>query len=127
MADALRLAGWDIQNISQAFDCKPTDSIPDETIIPWCARNGWVWITADESARREHEVALKQHQVSVLWVVKPAKTGMSTAYQHAHLAAALLKLDDKLSQKPKEAIHCRLGPTLHAQPQELWSTKKRSR
>lgn len=123
MAEALRLAGWDVQSVHEAFNCKATDRVPDEVIIPWCSQHDRVWITADEAARREHEIALKQQLVSVLWVNRP-KGGMSTAYQHAHLAAALLRLDDKLSQRHREAVHCRLGSTLHAVPQEAWSGKK---
>src|ERR1700682_816018 len=71
LAEALRLAGWDALNVNELFGVQPTHSIPDEVIIPRCAAEGRSWITADESARRQHELALKESMVSVLWVKRP--------------------------------------------------------
>lgn len=110
-------------SVNEAFNCAPSDRIPDEKIIPWCARENRVWITADEAARRQHEFALKQHQVSVLWVHRP-KTGMSTAYQHAHLAAALLKVDYLLGQNCKGAVHYAIASPLGSQPREIWRGRR---
>ncbi len=125
LATALELAGWDIKNVYQAFSCGPTDQILDEDIIPWCAAEDRVLISADESARRDHELALKSNLVSVLWIQRP-KTGMSTAYQHAHLAAALMRFDCVVAQRT-EAIHCTDGWTLGAVPKEVWAERRRRR
>lgn len=107
----------------ELFGVSATESVLDEAIIPRCAREGRVWITADERAQRQHEMALKQHLVSVLWVNRP-RGGMSTAYQHAHLAAALLHLDYEFTSRGDHALHYRLGPTLHAKPTELWRSRR---
>jgi hypothetical protein len=100
--------------------------VKDEVIIPRCAEEGRVWITADEAARREHEHALKRHFVSALWVQRP-KAGMSSAYQHALLAAGLLRLDYLLTDRPDYALHYKIGSTLHAVPSETWRQRRTRR
>lgn len=123
LAQALRLAGWDIKNVYEAFGVGPWDRVLDEDIIPWCAREDRVLVTADESARREHELALKANLISVLWLQRPKK-GMSTPYQHAHLAAAMIRFDCDVSNKPKDAVHCTVGWTLGAVPKEVWKQRR---
>lgn len=124
LAEALRLAGWDIRNVYEAFGVGPTDQVLDEDIIPFCARENLALVTADEAARREHELALKTNRISVLWVQRP-KTGMSTPYQHAHLAAALMRFDYHVYCTPKDAVHCSIGSTLGAVPKERWFAPRR--
>jgi len=92
-------------------------------IIPRCATEGRSWITADESARRQHELALKENLVSVLWVKRP-KSGMSTAYQFAVVVTALLRFDIELSRNPGHAIHCGVGSTLSASLERLWEKRR---
>jgi hypothetical protein len=123
IAPALRLAGWDIVNVMELFGVGPRDSVPDDAIIPRCAVDRRIWITADERAQRQHELSLKQHFVSAMWVRRP-RDGMSTAYQHAHLAAALLRLDFELSDLGDQVAHFELGPTLHAVPKEIWKRRR---
>src|SRR5438445_15960 len=94
-------------SVNELFGVQPTESIPDEDIIARCAAEGRSWITADESARRQHELALKENLVSVLWVKRP-KSGMSTAYQFAVVVTALLRFDIELSRNPGHAIHRRV-------------------
>lgn len=40
----------------------------DEVLIPWMAERGYVWITKDETARRQHGSLLSIHRLSVVWV-----------------------------------------------------------
>ncbi len=99
------------------------DQILDEDIISWCAREGRALVTADESARREHEVALKASLINVLWLQRPKK-GISTSYQHAHLAISMMRFDCLASNRPKEAVHCVVGSTLGAAPKEIWRQRR---
>ena len=123
LADAVRNAGWDILYVMELFNVGPLDSVPDELIIPRCAAEGRVWVTADEKVRREHEQALKLNLVSALWVRRPNE-GMSTAYAHALLTTALLRVDVLLTQRPGYAQHYTVGPTLHAQPKLVWERRR---
>ena len=123
LAEALRLAGWNVLSVNELFGVQPTESIPDEDIIPRCAAEGRSWITADESARRQHELALKEKLVSVLWVKRP-KSGMSTAYQFAVVVTALRRFDIELSRNPGHAIHCGVGSTLAASLERLWEKRR---
>jgi hypothetical protein len=45
---------------------------------------------------------------------------MSSPNQHAHLAAALLRLDYEITSEADHALHYELGATLHAAPREIW-------
>lgn len=117
LAEALRLAGWDINSVNEEFSADPRDSIEDDTIIERCAATGRAWITRDSEARREHALALSHHQTSVLWVNAP-KGGTSTAYDHAILVAALLQFDQELTRaEGRGRIHAKIGSTLHAKLQ----------
>jgi hypothetical protein len=118
------LAGWDVVSVNELFNVRPDESIHDQDIIRRCAAENRAWITADESARREHELALKQHLVSVLWVKRP-KAGMSTAYQFAVIVTALLRFDMELARDPGRVLHCTVGSTLGASLQRLWEQHRR--
>lgn len=123
LAAAFQLAGWDIKSVQEWFGVDPEESVLDEVIIPRCGSEGRVWVTADERAQRRHEAALKLHRVSVLWIIRP-NDGMSTAYQHAHIATALLRVDYDLSHRPSEAVHYEVGWTLKAEPKEVWKSRR---
>ena len=110
-------------SVNEWFAADPRHSVADEDIIPRCGREGRAWITADDAARRQHEVVLKGHLVSALWVQRP-KGGMSTAYQYALLTSALLRLDYALTSNRDYALHYRVGSTLHAVPAEAWSHRR---
>ena len=117
------MAGWDVVSVNELFGVRPDESIADQDIIPRCTAEGRAWITADDSARREHELALKQHLVSVLWVKRP-KEGMSTAYQFAVLVTALLRFDMELARDPSRAFHCGVGSSLNASLERLWERRR---
>jgi PIN like domain len=123
LAAALRLAGWDVVSVNEWFAADPRQSVVDEDIIRRCGQEGRASITADDAARGQHEVALKWHLVSVLWVSRP-KGGMSTTYQHALLTSALLRFDYLLSGTADCALHHRVGSTLHAVPVETWRRRR---
>jgi hypothetical protein len=105
------------------FAVGPEDSVPDEEVIPRCAREGRVWVTADERARREHEVSLKANLVSTLWVHRP-REGMSVAFCHALLAPSLLRVDAMLANRSGYAIHFTVGSTLNALPKVVWERRR---
>jgi len=109
--------------VNELFGSDPRQSILDPEIIPRCAAEGRAWVTVDESARREHELALKTHLVSVLWVKRP-REGMSTAYQFAILVTALLRFDMELDKYPGRAIHCGVGSSLNASLERLWERRR---
>lgn len=117
------MAGWQIQSVNELFGAQAHDSVPDQTIIPRCAAEGLAWVTADDSARREHEFALKSNLVSVLWVKRP-KDGMSVAYSFAVLATALLRFDRILDDHPGRAMHCAVGHALSARVDPIWEQRR---
>jgi hypothetical protein len=123
LAQALRLADWDVLSVTELFGVSSQDSIDDSEIIRRCAREGRIWVSVDVAARRQHAFLLQFLGVSVLWVSRP-KEGMSTAYQHALLTAALLRADPEFTSQPHHAIHFTVGSTLNAKPKEVWRQRR---
>ena len=119
----MRRADWYIQSVVEFFDASHEDSIEDDEIIPRCAEAGFAWINADTKARIQHETALKLHRVSVLWVRRPNE-GMTTAYQLAVLARALVMFDSRLAARPDYAQHFEIGWQLGASLKQLWSMRR---
>lgn len=64
IGDALALVEYPISTPES------TDNVHalDEELIPWLAGQGYVWITIDDAAKREHRDRLIHHDLSVLWV-----------------------------------------------------------
>ena len=118
LAQALRIGGWDIENVFEVFGVEPPTRILDEQIIPRCRADGRIWVTADDAARRRHAVQLGAHDIHVLWVRRP-RGRMGTPFQLAHLSQALLKLDMLLAGRRDRHRHYEVGSTLGANPKPL--------
>lgn len=118
LAEALRIAGWPIQNVFELFGVQPPTRILDEQIIPRCREENRIWITADDAARKRHARQLGDHDIRVLWVKRPGGR-MGTPYQLAHLSQSLLKFDMHLATRRERHRHYEIGSTLGATPKPL--------
>ena len=86
--------GFNMTSVSQAFLGRR--SVPDEEIIAWLGVNEEearcsVWVTTDQRARRMHGARIMQTGISVLWIERPSRRGLSSLQE---LQLLSLILDD---------------------------------
>jgi hypothetical protein len=77
LAQVLRLVGYNSVAVSEQF---PPDA-PDPQLILWLGLQRGVWVTADERARRTHSQVIRSSEVSIVWVRRDRRQGMSTKDQ----------------------------------------------
>jgi predicted nuclease of predicted toxin-antitoxin system len=65
IGDMLKQVGYPIVSWRDEFH---EQGIKDPFIIPYLGAKHYVWITKDESARKEHEQAIRVSAISVVWV-----------------------------------------------------------
>ena len=85
--------GFNMTSVSLAFLGRR--SVPDEEIIAWLGINEdgaqySVWVTTDQEARRIHGVRVVQAGISVLWIQRPPRSGL-TSLQELQLLSIVLK------------------------------------
>ena len=84
--------GFKMTSVSQAF--LERRSVPDEEIIAWLGVNEdearySVWVTTDHRARRMHGPRIMQAGISVLWIERPPRKGL-TSLQELQLLSLIL-------------------------------------
>jgi predicted nuclease of predicted toxin-antitoxin system len=95
--------------------------VDDEDIIPWLGRTGTIWITHDKAAKRRHAPALKEHQVTVLWI----RGKKLTNFDHLKIVVKVL---EQLIEKIKTAhgpIHFRASKITGPTPAVDWAADPR--
>lgn len=102
VAQALRLVGYDIEDVATVFDpdgTRRSEGIKDPEIIEWCQTTGRVWIHADDRARKEHGALMLRSGIRTLWI---RRTGgrMRAREQLRILAFVLPKLLDYFATSP---------------------------
>lgn len=118
-AKALSVARWRIESVAGLFGVDDKTQVLDEEIIPRCGAEDIVWLTFDKAAKHEHEELTKLHQTCVLWISRP-KHGLSSAYIHAMLAVAIMRVDPLFSSRDSQALHLRMNWRIDAEPVEQW-------
>ena len=102
VAGALRLVGYDVQDVRTVFDpggTRRAESVKDPEIIEWCRSVGAVWIHADDRARKEHRALLLRSGIRTLWIQRPGGR-MAAREQLRILAFVLPKLLDSFANRP---------------------------
>lgn len=102
VAEALRLVGYDIEDVATVFDpdgARRSEGIKDPEIIEWCRTTGRVWIHADDRARKEHAALLLRSGIRTLWIQRSGGK-MTGREQLRILAFALPKLLDSFRESP---------------------------
>ena len=103
VADALRLVGYDIQDVVTVLDpdrTRGSESIKDPKIIDWCQESGAVWIHADDRAKKEHGALMLRSGIRTLWVIRPS--GRMTGREQLRILAFVLpKLLDNYAKQPR--------------------------
>ena len=64
VADALSLIGYPITGAVQ----QGKRGVKDKVLIPWLADEGYVWITKDDEAKRDHLDQILKSRISSVWV-----------------------------------------------------------
>lgn len=103
VADALRLVGYDIEDVVTVLDparTRGSDSIKDPEIIAWCQESEAVWIHADDRARKEHGALVVRSGIRTLWVFRPG--GRMTAREQLRILAFVLpRLLERYESHPR--------------------------
>lgn len=99
VARALSLVGYHVED----HDSLGLIGRRDEFIIPWLSQRGYVWITADEAARKQHAHLMVQNQLSVVWVrgmnrKSSAGTRLSTRGLHRVITVRIDDIATKVSE-----------------------------
>ena len=66
VADALALVEYTCTSVYDVW--KHVDAIKDPEIIEWCRTHDYVWVHADDSAKREHGKLIVASAIRTLWV-----------------------------------------------------------
>lgn len=72
----------------------------DEVLIPWMAERGYVWITKDEAARRQHGSLLSKNHLSVVWGrgLDRQKSGITAKQLHLMLTVKLADIQEHIER-----------------------------
>ena len=82
IADLLSQLGYSMRSVQAEFGVAPTDSISDEEIIRHIGDtygHRGVWVTKDNSSKREHAEVISASRISVIWIKQQR---LSTMEQH---------------------------------------------
>jgi len=121
IATALAMVGYDMISVREAFGARP-EGVSDPEIIEWCATQKAAWLTADTSAKRAHEAALKARRISVIWFRQP-KQGWSTKQQMEVITKHLRQIEE-LVDSPDLAHHFEVGVGAKSTPKHLWEGRR---
>lgn len=82
IADLMSELGYSLRSVQAEFGVAPTDSVSDEEIIRHIGAtygHRGVWITKDNSSKRQHAEVIRASGVSVIWIKQQT---LSTMQQH---------------------------------------------
>ena len=82
IADLLSQLEYSMRSVQAEFGVAPTDSISDEEIIRHIGDtygHRGVWVTKDNSSKREHAETIRASGISVIWIKQQT---LSTRQQH---------------------------------------------
>lgn len=102
LAPVFAAVGYKVTSVKQAFSGR--SGVSDEEIIRWLSERGRqnaVWVTADEDARRVHEKLIHAANISVLWILRPRRRGL-TGLQELQLLSLVI---EKVTATVAEAQH----------------------
>jgi hypothetical protein len=54
--------------VGEALALVGKEGVKDPQLIPWLAEQGYVWITKDDEAKREHRDEIVKARISIVWV-----------------------------------------------------------
>lgn len=89
--------------------------VPDPEIIRWCATHNAIWVHADDQARKQHKVLLRDSGISTL-LLHRKKGGMTSKEQLRILSFVLPHLIQARQQKPSARHYRASAPTELAKP-----------
>jgi len=91
ISQALRLVDYNAKSVTEEFG----QGVNDPMLIQWLGLQGGIWVTADEKAKRTHAHEINSAGISVLWIRRDKKLGMS---KKAQLLLILWIIDDILKE-----------------------------
>ena len=125
IAKSLRLFGFNIvhfKEIPQSQNHSP--SVEDPEIIAWCKENHTVWTTHDFKARRQHEAAMKEARINVVWIrgkTEPKEvTGESATWRFYKMLVRVIDELQRLLLASHGAMHFRISQKTGARPEVDW-------
>jgi len=101
VARALNLVGYNTLTFRDIEEFRDRESVLDEEIIPWLAKNDVIWVHADDNAKRAHKKLILAEGVLTLWIYRPGGK-LSAKDQLRILAYVLPALLQYFAEKPRQ-------------------------
>jgi predicted nuclease of predicted toxin-antitoxin system len=126
IAESLRLFDFDIIHFKEVPQFQNrTTGVEDPEIIGWCKGNHRAWITHDFKARRQHEAAMKEARIHVIWIrgrVEPIeKTGETATWRFYKMLVRVIDELQRILLASHGAMHFRISQKSKTRPEIDWA------